>query len=44
MERSYVVTIGYTFEPSDEATLQQVWKNPLGFTVSSYRIDAETVE
>lgn len=44
VERDYVVTIGYTFEPSDEATLQQVWKNPLGFSVSSYRIDAETVE
>lgn len=43
-ERSYVVTVGYKFEPNPNATLQSVWKNPLGFTVLTYRIDAETLQ
>ncbi|MGO6747981.1 virB8 family protein [Rhizobium ruizarguesonis] len=41
-ERSFIVTIGYAFHPKDNATLATVWHNPLGFTVTSYRIDAET--
>ncbi len=44
VKRSYVVTVAYAFKPDPEATLQMVWKNPLGFTVSNYRIDAETAE
>jgi type IV secretion system protein VirB8 len=43
-ERSYVVTIGYDFKPNESATLQAVWKNPLGFTALTYRIDAETLQ
>jgi len=43
-ERSFVATIGYVFRPTDHAKLEAVWKNPLGFTVVSYRIDAETAE
>ncbi|MEI9414597.1 type IV secretion system protein [Mesorhizobium sp. Cs1299R1N1] len=42
VERSYVVTVGYQFRPQVNATLESVWKNPLGFTVVAYRIDAET--
>ncbi|APO77138.1 type IV secretion system protein VirB8 (plasmid) [Rhizobium etli 8C-3] len=41
-ERSFVVTVGYLFQPKEDATLADIWKNPLGFTVTSYRIDAET--
>jgi len=43
-QRAFVVTVGYAFRPKQSATLGEVWKNPLGFTVSSYRIDAETAE
>ncbi|WP_027145986.1 type IV secretion system protein [Mesorhizobium sp. WSM3626] len=41
VERSYVVTVGYQFKPKVNATLESVWKNPLGFNVVAYRIDAE---
>lgn len=44
VQRSFVSTIGYQFKPKDNATLAAVWKNPLGFNVVSYRIDAETAE
>lgn len=40
--RTFVATVGYAFRPKNEAKLEEVWKNPLGFTVLSYRIDAET--
>jgi type IV secretion system protein VirB8 len=42
VERAYVLTVQFDFRPDQEATLQQVWKNPLGFIVTGYRIDAET--
>jgi type IV secretion system protein VirB8 len=41
-QRFYVATVGYQFIPQENAKLETVWKNPLGFTVKSYRIDAET--
>ena len=44
VQRSYVVTVGYDFQPDSESTLQDVWKNPLGFKVLTYRIDAETLQ
>jgi len=43
-QRSYVATVGYQFIPQQNAKLETVWKNPLGFTVLSYRIDAETAD
>jgi type IV secretion system protein VirB8 len=43
-ERSFVATVGYAFRPKENAKLEAVWKNPLGFMVVSYRIDAETTE
>ncbi|MEI2387441.1 type IV secretion system protein [Breoghania sp. JC706] len=43
-QRTFVATVGYEFNPQQDATLESVWKNPLGFTVVSYRIDAETAE
>ena len=44
VERPYVVTVGYAFKPTTDAQLQAIWKNPLGFTVLTYRVDAETLE
>ncbi|HVH48326.1 MAG TPA: type IV secretion system protein, partial [Sphingomicrobium sp.] len=43
-QRTFVATIGYEFSPKEDATLETVWKNPLGFNVLAYRIDAETAE
>lgn len=43
-ERTFVATVGYMFTPNAEAKLEEVWKNPLGFNVVSYRIDAETAQ
>jgi type IV secretion system protein VirB8 len=42
--RGYVATIGYEFRPETKKLLQEVWGNPLGFAVTSYRVDAETLE
>lgn len=42
--RNYVVTLGFKFQPEPNATLSSVWKNPLGFQVVTYRIDAETTK
>ena len=44
VERDFVAVVGYRFEPRTERTLDQVWRNPLGFTVTGYRIDAETLD
>ena len=44
VERDFVAVVGYAFEPRTERTLDQVWRNPLGFTVTGYRIDAETLD
>ncbi len=41
VERTFVATVGFLFAPQANASLETVWKNPLGFTVVSYRIDAE---
>lgn len=42
--RAFVATIGFEFNPRIERNLEAVWENPLGFTVVSYRIDAETLD
>ncbi|GFE67270.1 virB8 family protein [Litoreibacter roseus] len=42
--RPYVATIAYEFRPETRQRLQEVWANPLGFVVTSYRVDAETLE
>jgi len=44
IERDFVAVVGYRFDPRTERTLDQVWRNPLGFTVTGYRIDAETLD
>lgn len=43
VSRPFVATIGFNFEPKRERSLQRVWENPLGFLVSTYRVDAETI-
>ena len=44
VSRDFVAVVGYAFEPRTERSLDQVWRNPLGFTVTGYRIDAETLD
>ncbi len=43
VERDFVATVGFAFRPRVERNLQAVWQNPLGFAVTNYRIDAETL-
>ena len=43
IERNFVATVGFEFRPRVERNLEQVWQNPLGFTVTNYRVDAETL-
>lgn len=43
VERDFVATVGFEFQPRVERNLEDVWKNPLGFIVTSYRVDAETL-
>lgn len=43
IERSFVATVAFEFRPRVERRLEDVWRNPLGFTVTSYRIAAETL-
>ena len=45
-ERSaaFVATVAFAFEPRQERKLEDVWENPLGFQVTRYRVDAETLE
>ena len=44
VSRDFVAVVAYSFNPRTERSLDQVWHNPLGFTVSGYRIDAETLD
>jgi type IV secretion system protein VirB8 len=43
VERDFVATVGFAFRPRVERNLQSVWDNPLGFLVTNYRVDAETL-
>ncbi len=43
IERDFVATVGFVFKPRIERNLQAVWRNPLGFIVTNYRVDAETL-
>ena len=40
----FVATVEFAFEPKTERSLAHVWENPLGFLVTAYRVDAETLE
>lgn len=35
---NFTAVIGYTFEPTEEKTLEAVWQNPLGFTINEYSV------
>ncbi len=39
----FVATASFKFDPQRERSLERVWENPLGFIVSAYRVDAETL-
>lgn len=41
---AFVATIGFSFAPRVERTLERLWANPLGFAVTSCRVDAETLD
>ncbi len=40
----YVVTLGFAYGRGGERLIEAIWRNPLGFSVTSYRIDPETFE
>lgn len=44
-ERSgkFYATIAWTFAPRAERDMSLVWENPLGFTVTAYRVNAENL-
>ena len=44
LTRDYVVTLDFAYARARERALEAVWRNPLGFQVTRYRIDAETFE
>lgn len=41
--QTFVATVAFDFAPRRERSLERVWENPLGFTVTGFRVDAETV-
>tara|TARA_R110000737_G_C14623635_1_gene494151 strand:- start:9949 stop:10602 length:654 start_codon:yes stop_codon:yes gene_type:complete len=41
--RPFVAVIGFEFMPRQERALERVWENPLGFTVTSFSVSAETL-
>ncbi|KIT16571.1 virB8 family protein [Jannaschia aquimarina] len=41
---NFTAVIGYKFAPGEERTLEAVWANPLGFTVSEYSITQDRRE
>ena len=41
--QTFIATVGFEFAPRRERALERVWENPLGFTVTAYRVDAETL-
>ncbi|MFG6526455.1 MULTISPECIES: virB8 family protein [unclassified Sulfitobacter] len=38
---NFTAVVGYEFQPGEERTLEAVWKNPLGFSVTEYEIYAD---
>jgi len=43
-ERDYVVTLDFMYARGGERLLEALWQNPLGFSVTSYRIDADSFQ
>lgn len=40
----FYATISYEFRPSKASAVELVWQNPFGFTVTDYRVTAESLE
>lgn len=40
----FYATVNYQFLPSQQSTVELVWENPMGFTVTGYRTNAESLE
>ena len=41
--QTFIATVGFDFEPRRERSQKRVWENPMGFLVTDYRVDAETL-
>lgn len=41
--RKFIATIGFEFKPEKVRALSLVWENPLGFKVTTYQVDTETL-
>lgn len=39
----FSATVAWTFSPRAQSEMKLVWENPLGFTVTGYRVNAETI-
>jgi type IV secretion system protein VirB8 len=39
----FSATVAWIFDPRAQKQMKLVWENPLGFTVTSYRVNAETM-
>lgn len=42
-EGAFVASVEFKFDPKKERELKLVWENPLGFSVTSYVVSAETL-
>ena len=40
----FYATVRYAFEPTTASAVELVWENPFGFTVTDYRVTAESFE
>ena len=40
----FYATVRYVFEPTTASAVELVWENPFGFTVTDYRVTAESLE
>ena len=43
-QSEYVVTLDFAYARGGERLIEAIWQNPLGFAVTSYRIDSEIME
>ncbi len=39
----FSATVAWAFQPKAEKTMKLIWENPLGFTVTAYRVSSETI-
>ncbi len=41
---NFYATVTYQFVPTQQSAVELVWENPFGFTVTDYRVTAESLE